>query len=1100
MTENAELHLEWAARVMASILLVVGVWVGYGVFMVATKQTNKAFLLLQFPLAWLVIKLLPIKATEGEPSMLDQGISKSYDAVKAVATLGWRMMRTRPGAHITLSVCVWQNRWLWQLAASVVHKQSEVNQASCCLDAMIVVACYAAIILACLLTMWIAIGGDLQTLLVGALCIAVEMWIQPEEVPMAVLRQVGKLTIACAKSRGVWNAVIFIGEHIFIRMNAIYLDLRMAHWLVEEIPEFWNHARNAAGFTYVEEEETTVVRVCKYRRRSYVFRVQLSSGTTTWMTWLDMNVKSRQEFRERGPRQARIGRIEDDVWERADAGDEKALEQLLSRREFVGQLFDSTMGFPGEGPPKNVKRIRVEERSDPESEQKQTAVEEEPEAEQKQSGVEQKQSGVEQVGNLTLQGEALPIKILRVHKARQGGYVFRVEWTTLNKRSWMSWGQMSAEFRKQYAALGPKEAAIAAVENQFLQKQEADRKPSEAKIPAQNFPGKQATKRRTSVRDFRKVRKARREADAARLKGDKMVDEEDMQDVEMEEKRSKEDEQLEQLLIELDEAYVRSEEENKEEIAAFPKVASWATVCKSVNKYLELTTEPGVSRKVCCVCGEWHWERETTTYSTKPGGHDVEVPLLPDSVKVGMIGRLERPEIAKKMKAEWAEGSLKPFAQCVLEPMGIDSANGRVTLCNLCDNSLQVESLPKNALANDLWFGDIPDELKDLTWAEQKVIALKRVAIHIVNLRGSDYVSKRTRSRVLKLGKCNMVCLPHKATQIATVLPLPSDDMSTMIKVIFVNADGKLPPKIKLKWLLGVRQEKIRQALKWLKKWNPLYKDVEISEEQLSTYEDDSKDPSKDCIPDAFWKTIITSEQTKARDEDRAGYAEGAEESDEDVDESKEEVDAEDGIHEKVDMHKRGLVDVDAAEATVKVIGRAAREKLLVIPEMKQQPESMFNNPELYLGAFPELYPYGLGAPDMDRTRPISLEAYARHIVRLADPRFRMHSVLLFVVFKILQIQRATRSAKLSMKFRQFIDFEKHLKTITEESIQQCIKDLERMERKGKLPRMKDCKNVAARETFLRVFREANSIGGRLPLTAASKRHARAEIFGLMAR
>jgi hypothetical protein len=44
-------------------------------------------------------------------------------------------------------------------------------------------------------------------------------------------------------------------------------------------------------------------------------------------------------------------------------------------------------------------------------------------------------------------------------------------------------------------------------------------------------------------------------------------------------------------------------------------------------------------------------------------------------------------------------------------------------VCPICVKSLGEKKMPTLTLANGLWVGKIPDELKDLTYAEQLLIA-----------------------------------------------------------------------------------------------------------------------------------------------------------------------------------------------------------------------------------------------------------------------------------------------------------------------------------------------------------------------------------------
>ncbi|KAG6835881.1 hypothetical protein H0H93_013721 [Arthromyces matolae] len=86
----------------------------------------------------------------------------------------------------------------------------------------------------------------------------------------------------------------------------------------------------------------------------------------------------------------------------------------------------------------------------------------------------------------------------------------------------------------------------------------------------------------------------------------------------------------------------------------------------------------------------------------------------------------------------------------LLDPEGVETKeNGSIHLqvCSECLRSLKKNKLPKFALANRLFLGEIPDVLKDLTQIEESMIALCRAKNWIVRLPdGSDehgYYKKR---------------------------------------------------------------------------------------------------------------------------------------------------------------------------------------------------------------------------------------------------------------------------------------------------------------------------------------------------------------------
>jgi hypothetical protein len=170
----------------------------------------------------------------------------------------------------------------------------------------------------------------------------------------------------------------------------------------------------------------------------------------------------------------------------------------------------------------------------------------------------------------------------------------------------------------------------------------------------------------------------------------------------------------------------------------------------------------------------------------------------------------------------------------------------------------------------------------------------------------------------------------------------------------------------------------------------------------------------------------------------------------------------------------------------------------MVIPS--GSPVCDYNNPGLYTGAFPELFPYGIGGPDVKRRVGLSLEKYAEHAMKLADSRFREHSIFPFVLFNVLQRHRVSQGASQSMRLGCYVDLAEHLDHLSGPALETCLKDLQQAQRRGKFPSVHDCKDIETRSALGRMFRELNTIGGRLPLTDSSKRTARNEMYAMMIR
>jgi len=104
-------------------------------------------------------------------------------------------------------------------------------------------------------------------------------------------------------------------------------------------------------------------------------------------------------------------------------------------------------------------------------------------------------------------------------------------------------------------------------------------------------------------------------------------------------------------------------------------------------------------------------------------------------------------------------------------------------------------------------------------------------------------------------------------------LPLAIDNLVDLIKIIFVGKS--LPPLHLLKQIFTVRRENVCTALRWLKQYNELYRDVDIDESILLTLPDDE-------IPACLANTITLVDEKDAHTE-RSGYTDNATEDDTEI-------------------------------------------------------------------------------------------------------------------------------------------------------------------------------------------------------------------------
>jgi len=87
-----------------------------------------------------------------------------------------------------------------------------------------------------------------------------------------------------------------------------------------------------------------------------------------------------------------------------------------------------------------------------------------------------------------------------------------------------------------------------------------------------------------------------------------------------------------------------------------------------------------------------------------------------------------------------------------------------------------------------------------------------------------------------------------------------------------------------------------------------------------------------------------------------------------------------------------------------------------------------YNNPDLFPGMFPTLYPLGIGGfDDPDRETPISFRSQVESYFDLFDHSFRYHRSFMFIALNIYQCQTAHLHTSFTVKRENFTEIAKHL-------------------------------------------------------------------------
>ncbi|KAI1357186.1 hypothetical protein F5Y08DRAFT_347151, partial [Xylaria arbuscula] len=172
--------------------------------------------------------------------------------------------------------------------------------------------------------------------------------------------------------------------------------------------------------------------------------------------------------------------------------------------------------------------------------------------------------------------------------------------------------------------------------------------------------------------------------------------------------------------------------------------------------------------------------------------------------------------------------------------------NSTVSVCHECRTNLENRKLPRLCSVNNMDIGcehRYPEELSSLSPVEERLIALQSAFGYITKFT----VDNKTRSGISyrKHVKGHIVVFPNKVEDlVATVLPHP---LLQTIENIHVSWSGASKPgPADVGHLLQVRKSRVRAALSWLQRNNPLYGHITIDNDEMDgwRYAEGSSVPS----------------------------------------------------------------------------------------------------------------------------------------------------------------------------------------------------------------------------------------------------------------
>ena len=324
----------------------------------------------------------------------------------------------------------------------------------------------------------------------------------------------------------------------------------------------------------------------------------------------------------------------------------------------------------------------------------------------------------------------------------------------------------------------------------------------------------------------------------------------------------------------------------------------------------------------CAVCGE-----------LKPLRTMVKLRSLKNLLHV-----LEKPGVTRVVRK-----SNKEKIRGLKGPVLDHSCN---QICIDCRKVLRQGKVPKFALANDLWLGEVPQELKELRFVEKILVSRVRHTCAYVKVASG-----------MRKMKANVVAFESPIPKIYDALPPPRDDMDEVLAILFTGPSKPTSEDLNRTPFL-VRKNYVARALQWLKLNHSDYEDINISEKNLNSYPEDMAPVS-----------------IEYREAETNKVPEGTSVFDPDDEDGTEEGQCAFSVH---GLTTESLEAMTTSELKIMALRHLNNNGKMLAVGHSSKLESIYNNPQLYPMMFPWLFPFGLGGIGVNN---LSDSAHKRHLL-----------------------------------------------------------------------------------------------------------------------
>lgn len=516
--------------------------------------------------------------------------------------------------------------------------------------------------------------------------------------------------------------------------------------------------------------------------------------------------------------------------------------------------------------------------------------------------------------------------------------------------------------------------------------------------------------------------------------------------------------------------------ENLERVrSAWPQIVPESVKRVLLSGFQSATSTDCMRTRVCAVCAEEKYHSDFSDCPTPISDGRLHLYLLKGSYPIGFRDPFADDECLRGL---------------MLDPKGVvldpDGEHGLWT-CGSCYRILSRKFVPRLALANNMFIGDIPECLKGLTVVEEAMIAHRRAKCWIIHLNANgehDHVvesgaSHGTRLPITQRGiKGHIVVYPSEPQNLGSVLPPTLEDVVSPMCVVFTGSS-----RPSAEWLLTkakpllIQREKVRDALIWLKQHNPLYADISIEHARLNSLPEESVAPVEISVEPATESTnAIGSGYSNSYGEDAEVQVAG---------------DQSESWFEKAVIADLDVMKMSSAEMAAAALSHLRDHKAFLQIPHGPQPSNEYEDFDLFPLLYPTLFPYGVGGFEHPlRRRAVGMKVHARHLFSTADKRFQEHYSFLFTVFNVLQRRIVNQKARLKVKKSYFEEFASTLQNLSDNAFSSVTA---RVAKGDYTTAYSDEERLV-----LRLMKEVNLVSQPVPGSSASKQVLRNQIRGMM--